>query len=98
MKWKLWLCTLAAVGAMVTAAAAGTYRAAGEDPAAAERYLLRSCRDYVAVYTLANPAEPLSVTEIPVQSLPAADRAKLENGILVGSREELLLLLEDLGS
>ena len=39
-----------------------------------------------------------AVTDIEVRLLPAADRETLAAGLSVESREELLLLLEDLGS
>jgi hypothetical protein len=38
------------------------------------------------------------VTDIELRQLPEADREALAEGMHVDSREELLLLLEDLGS
>ncbi|MGN1001559.1 MAG: BofC C-terminal domain-containing protein [Oscillospiraceae bacterium] len=42
--------------------------------------------------------EPISVTEIELGGLRAADREKVREGIPVTTQEELVALLEDLGS
>lgn len=42
--------------------------------------------------------KPLQVTGIEVAGLRRADQELLRGGITVGSQEQLLLLLEDLGS
>lgn len=53
------------------------------------------CRDgFVALWKDADP-EPLRVFPYSVAALPEADRAALEKGIPLESREELLALLED---
>ena len=62
------------------------------------QYFLKSCDGFVAVYKSVKGRMPESVTAIEVASLRAADRAMLERGIPVADREELLELLEDLGS
>ena len=59
---------------------------------------LRGSGGYVAVFERSLDREPLRVTDIELRSLRRADRAMLEAGIPVLSRQELLLLLEDLGS
>ena len=41
---------------------------------------------------------PLQITAIETGALRQTDRDMLQGGISVGSREQLLLLLEDLGS
>ncbi len=61
-------------------------------------YYLRESGGYVAVYETARSREPLRVTKIELRCLRNADRAMVQAGIPVLSRQELLLLLEDLGS
>ena len=61
-------------------------------------YFLKNSGDYVAVYERPRDRQPLSVTAIELDQLRQADRAMVEAGIPVGDRQELLLLLEDLGS
>ena len=61
-------------------------------------FYLKDQGEYVAVYADARDREPLRVTDIELRCLRRADRAMLEAGIPVLSRQELLLLLEDLGS
>ena len=51
-----------------------------------------------AVYETERARKPLDVTEIELCCLRAADRAMVKAGIPVLSRQELLTLLEDLGS
>lgn len=51
----------------------------------------------VAVF-LPEEEKPLQVLETPVDTLPAPDRAALENGISVCTREELTAILEDYDS
>ena len=45
-----------------------------------------------------NSRRPLQVTGIETAGLRRTDRELLRGGITVGSQEQLLLLLEDLGS
>lgn len=52
----------------------------------------------MAVFETERARKPLRVTEIELCCLRAADRAMVEAGIPVLSRQELLTLLEDLGS
>ncbi|MBQ5405658.1 MAG: hypothetical protein IIU18_03420 [Oscillospiraceae bacterium] len=59
---------------------------------------LRESGGYVAVFETGRSREPLRVTRIELKCLRAADRAMVEAGIPVLSRQELLQLLEDLGS
>lgn len=61
-------------------------------------YVLRDCGGSVAVYDAASTASPLRVTAIETKTLPQADRELLGQGLSVSSEEELLTLLEDLGS
>lgn len=62
------------------------------------QYYLRGSEGHVAVYRAEREKAPLAVTEIELSALREADRAMLEEGIPVPDRQELLLLLEDLGS
>jgi len=68
-----------------------------EDGGEAE-YYLRSSGNYVAVFEGEREKTPLSVTGIELSVLRSADRAMLELGIPARSLNELLMLLEDLGS
>lgn len=61
-------------------------------------YIVRGRDGYVCVFAPGETAEPVSVTGIELSSLRRADLAVLEEGIAVADREELLSLLEDLGS
>lgn len=67
------------------------------DGAEAE-YILRDYEGYVSVFDAAHDRAPLQVTAIEVSALRQTDREMLQGGISVGDREQLLLLLEDLGS
>lgn len=68
---------------------------AGADMA---RFYLRGSEGYVAIYEKERDKTPLAVTDIELQCLRSADRAMIESGIPVLDRQELLQLLEDLGS
>jgi len=52
----------------------------------------------VAVFDSGDFHTPLEVTDIPLSSLRASDRTLVEDGLRIGSREELAAVLEDLGS
>ena len=67
------------------------------DGAEAE-FVLRDWKGYVSVFAPDDEDDPLQVTSIETASLRGRDRALLEGGLTVGSREQLLLLLEDLGN
>lgn len=62
------------------------------------QFFLKSCDGFVAVYKGAKGHAPETVTTIEVACLRSADRAMLERGIPVSDRQQLLELLEDLGS
>lgn len=86
-------------GGDVLPAAAGRGRAGptSYDGAQAE-YILRDYEGYVSVFASDADRKPLQVTGIEVAGLRRADQELLRGGITVGSQEQLLLLLEDLGS
>lgn len=71
-------------------------RFAGRDESAA--YFLREDAGRVAVYEGRRSREPLAVTAIETASLRTTDRTLLRRGIPAADGEELLRLLEDLGS
>jgi len=61
------------------------------------QFVIRSLGGYLAVYGR-DCAEPLTVTDIELSSLPDADREAIAEGLPVRDRTELLTLLEDFGS
>ena len=61
-------------------------------------YILRDLGGYVAVYEGRKAREPAEVTAIETACLRAADRRLLTDGIPAADSQELLGLLEDLGS
>ncbi|MDO4815160.1 MAG: hypothetical protein Q4A83_00960 [Bacillota bacterium] len=92
---------LAVFSALVCVAALRAPKAevpAEEDqaPPAAE-YYLRDCDGFIAVYRGAS-ATPINITEIETATLNDTDFELLQKGIPAESRNELLLLLEDLSS
>ena len=72
---------------------------AGEPESGREtRYVLGESDGNIAVYSSADPNEPVTVTNIELAQLREADRAEIRAGLIVGTESELLQLLEDLGS
>lgn len=65
------------------------------DGAKAE-FVLRDYEGYVSVFAPGSDPEPLQITAIQTESLRQRDRELLQGGLTVGSREQLLMLLEDL--
>ena len=63
----------------------------------AESYRLGEHKGMVAVYA-GSGTEPVSVTDIELASLRQADREMIAGGLEAATSEELLSLLEDLGS
>ena len=98
-KIKVMLCAVLAVAAVLSLLATLAGIGALDVSAAAEgQYLLCQREGYVAVFCLPERSEPMTVTDIRVATLPAADRKALAAGIPAGDPEELLALLEDLSS
>jgi len=60
-------------------------------------YRLGEHNGLLAVYS-GEDTEPVTVTDIALSSLRQADRDMISRGIAASSQEELLSLLEDLGS
>jgi len=93
--------TLAVLMALSLLSAVAALRVSCSEPEpiaqeAAEFYL-RDCEGYIAVYRGVS-ATPAEVTEIETATLNDTDAKLILEGIPVMSRNELLLLLEDLGS
>lgn len=59
------------------------------------QFVLRDYRGYVSVFAPKDTREPVQITAIRTDSLRRADQRLLEGGLTVGSREQLILLLED---
>lgn len=85
--------------AALRAPEARTPPAETEAPASAEaaEYYLRDCDGFIAVYRGAS-STPIDITDIETATLNDTDMELIHNGIPAESRNELLLLLEDLGS
>ena len=102
----LWLKITGTAGLTICAAlvalhTAGTFP--GQDHAeprsydgAAAIYVLKDYEGYVSVFAPDEDPQPLQITSIPTESLRDRDRDMLRSGLTVGSREQLLMLLEDL--
>ena len=61
-------------------------------------YVLREYDGCVAVFASAVDKDPITLTDIEIETLRDADRQILNAGLAVADREELLTLLEDLGT
>ena len=59
------------------------------------QFVLRDYQGYVSVFAPKETREPVQITAIRTDSLRRADQRLLESGLTVGSREQLILLLED---
>ena len=92
------------VSLMAVAVTMAAFTLAGfrEDGSAGQpgSYLVADYGGSVAVFDSGDSdmEDPLEVTDIELGSLRASDRAMIRTGVPVSSREELLALLEDLGS
>lgn len=110
---KLWMklagCGVLAVTAVLCASAAiggitGGVRASDEEglvdwPLTMDdaEFVLKEYDGCVAVFAVGGH-EPVTTTEIDVRTLREADRALLSAGLPAANRDEVLTLLEDLGS
>ncbi len=100
--WKIIITAALAVIAVWSATVcAGTFRREAAAPESydgeAAAYVLRDWKGYVSVFDARSPNDPLQITAIRTGQLRRADQKLLQGGLTVGSREQLLLLLEDLG-
>ena len=87
---------LAATAVTMAAYTAADFRRA--NAARAAGYTLAASDGYVAVYAGQERKTPLRVTEIELATLRETDRALIEDGLHAASREEVLQILEDLGT
>lgn len=62
------------------------------------RFVLREHEGYVAIFVENDPKLPMTVTDICVSTLRELDKQILETGMKVESHQELMMVLEDLGS
>ena len=93
---RIMICTvLAAVALTMAVFTLADFRRA--DAAREQGYVLGVSEGSVAVFAGGDLKTPLDVTDIELASLRETDRALISDGLRVESREELLLLLEDLG-
>lgn len=65
---------------------------------AEKQFVVRELDGYVAVFFEGEDEVPVMVTDISVELLRDYDRELIKNGIVVPSKERLLMMLEDLGS
>lgn len=70
----------------------------GGRPSDGSKYTVTIFEGRVAIYLTEQMSSPKYVTDIPVSTLPAADRKALEEGISIFTEEELTAILEDYGS
>ena len=61
-------------------------------------YILRANDGYICVFAAGEAQAPITITDIELRSLREVDRAVIEQGMAVADRDELMSLLEDLGS
>ncbi len=61
-------------------------------------YILRAGDGYICVFAAGEAQTPITVTNIELRSLREVDRQVIEQGMAVADRDELMSLLEDLGS
>lgn len=87
---------LRSIGAKAGTAPAAAYEWSCDEADA--EFVLREYGGYVGVFAADSTKTPLTVTNIEVDTLREADRDMLGAGIAVSDRDELLTLLEDLGS
>jgi len=94
---RIGICAVLLAGAVIMAAftLSDVRRSAARET---DRLVLAGYEGNVAVFESGDRDSPVAVTDIPLDSLRETDRALIEHGYPVGSREALLALLEDLGS
>lgn len=97
------VCAWAALGGITGQAperesAAAAYSYVPSCSLAEAEYVLREYDGCVAVFASVGDTSPITLTDIEVGTLRDADRQILSTGLAVADREELLTLLEDLGT
>ena len=94
----LFTALLAVALTMVVFTMAGFGAEAATEEGATGTLVLAGYGGSVAVFDDGDRKTPLQVMDIELDTLRAADRALVERGIKIESREALMALLEDLGS
>jgi len=94
----LTICVASLAIVQIIAAESATVSTLSEIPNKNQGYLIRACGGYVGVYYSNDEDYPAIITEIPTENLRSYDRQLIETGLSVESREELMQILEDLGS
>jgi hypothetical protein len=113
IKMRFWM-KAAITGVLILTAAFSAFRAVRSIQASAEKapsisyqwtcaeedaqFVLRDYEGYIGVFNSGSKKKPITVTNIEIGDLREADRAMIAAGIAVSDRDELLTLLEDLGS
>ena len=97
------VCAAAAIGGIASAAepkqtAAADFAYVPSCSLAEAEYVLREYDGCVAVFASAVDKDPITLTDIEIETLRDADRQILNAGLAVADREELLTMLEDLGT
>lgn len=98
---RMILCTILAAVALTMAVftLAGFTDRDGHPQALSEsRYVLGEREGSIAVFRSDDPNTPVTITNIELATLREADRQLISAGLVAGSEDELLMLLEDLGS
>ena len=97
IRMVIMVCLMAVAVTMAAFTAAG-FRKHTEGDAQTGSYVLADYGGSVAIFDSGNSETPMQVTDIELATLRAADRKLIETGVPVSTREELVALLEDLGS
>jgi len=103
-KRRAWLCAVLAAAALGSAGWGAASVDRGREAqtvyaqAQEETYLVKTVDGYICIFVSENLKTPAEKTGIDSATLRLEDQASLERGIRVASRQELLMLLEDLGS
>lgn len=100
---RMILCMLLCVAALGMAVFTFTGFTGPRNSAAAETsgggsFLLGERDGNIAVFRAEDPDTPVTITNIQLATLREADRRMISAGLMAGSEDELLMLLEDLGS
>ena len=98
---RMILCTVLAVVALAMAMfTLSGFTGRDDQPQALSdpRYVLGERDGSIAVFRSDDPDTPVTITNIQLATLREADRQMISAGLIAGSEDELLMLLEDLGS
>jgi hypothetical protein len=104
--FKMGACgVLAALAVVMSASALSEIQPKSQSPsdsvqsvADSETYVLKEYEGYVGIYIKGETRLPITVTDIEVRTLPEADQNAIMDGLDVEGKENLMMILEDLGS